>query len=210
MPQFPTTQQSLLVLAVAQALMFQSVQVQAADADRVVAQNGAEASVTGQLIETTGYGVSAMYADSGGKIQSSDMAVTTSGLSAHGVQVHGFGSEFNSSGELSISTTGDGSIGLVATYGGKATVEKIDVATSGDFAAGVFAGSGEVSLGSGSIMTKGEGSAGIWSYMGRVNGAGLQIKTLGKEAVGLQAWRHPAFDQGTFIDLSASAVSTRR
>lgn len=208
MPQLPATQKTLLVLAITQALLFQSSHLQAADADRVVAQKGAEVSVEDQLIDTTGDRVSAMYAGSGGKIQSSDMAVTTSGRGAYGVQVHGAGSEFNASGELVISTTGEGSAGLAATSDGKATVEKITVVTSGDFSAGVFAGNGEVNLGSGAITTKGEGSVGIWSYMGRVNGTALHIQTLGHAAVGLQAGRHSSFNQETFIDLSASSVYT--
>ena len=205
MPQFQLARRSILAIGVSQA-MFLSGMTVAADHEPVLVEEGAEVLIQGQHIETTDDALAAMTALTGGKINASDMSLATSGRGAYGVRVHGFGSEFNSSGELAISTSGVGAIGLVAAADGKATVEKINVMTSGDASVGVFAGYADVKLGSGSITTKGQDSAGLWSYMGRIEGSNLLISTEGDRSVGIQAWA-----QGTSpgsADIGASTVTT--
>ena len=205
MPQFQLARRSILAIGVSQA-MFLSGMTVAADHEPVLVEEGAEVLIQGQHIETLDDALAAMTALTGGKINASDMSLATSGRGAYGVRVHGFGSEFNSSGELAISTSGVSAIGLVATADGKATVEKINVMTSGDASVGVFAGYADVKLGSGSITTKGQDSAGLWSCMGRIEGSNLLISTEGDRSVGIQAWA-----QGTFpgsADIGASTVTT--
>ena len=202
MPHFPLSRQSALMLAVSQALLFSCVQVQAADADAVIAQS-ANITISDRHIETTGDGVAAMNADSGGKIEASGVSATTSGKLAHGVLVYGFGSQFNGTDELTVTTSGEGAAGLKVHIDGKASVEKVKIATSGQTAHGVDADSlVTINLGGGSITTTGDKSYGIRGWNGIVNGNDLAIRTEGAGAIGILAV------SGSAIDLRASSINT--
>jgi len=229
MPQFLLLRKSYLALAVSQALLLSSVHVQAADEDRIIVGNGTEISIDDKDIETTGDGTDAMlvttdgkinarnmnlatsgdfaygiYLNSGGKVTAENTHVTTSGDRSYGVYLHDLGSEFRSTGELAITTTGEGSTGLRARTDAKAIAEKITVLTSGKSAFGVEALSGgEVSLGSGSISTKGDRSIAVYAHhQGKVDGANLVIATEGSGSHAVVA------SKVAVIDLRGSLLTT--
>jgi outer membrane autotransporter protein len=204
LPNFRLSRQSLLMLAVSQALLLSSGHLLAADSDQVLAEDGAEISINDREIETTGDGVSAIHARTGGKIQASNISVSTSGNAAYGVLVHGHGSELISTGRLSINTSGDGATGLRVGYYGQADVLRADIVTHGKNASGVYAFSeGKINLRGGSITTLGDGSAAIlgWQY-GEVVGRDLDISTTGNASHGVKAQSKAS------IDLSGSNVHT--
>lgn len=204
MPNFLLNRQHLLMLAISQALLLSSGNLLAGDSDQVLAEDGAEISVNDREIETSGAGVPAIYARTGGKIQASNMSVATSGKDAFGVLVHGHGSELISTGRLSISTSGDGATGLRVGYYGLADLQRTDIVTSGNGASGLYAFSdGKVNLKGGSITTRGDLSAGImgWQY-GTVVGRNLVISTEGNSSYGVHAVNKAS------IDLSGSSITT--
>lgn len=204
MSQFLLSRQSILALAVSQALLFSSVQAFAADEDQVSAKDGEEVTVSDRKVETTGDGVQGMYAAKGGKIQSADMAVATSGKDAYGVLVRGQGSTFQSRGELEIETSGDGATGLRVGVSAIADVEKVTVVTSGNDAAGIYAFSdGVIKLGGASVTTTGDNSVGILGWqLSTVEGTNLQVRTEGYRSAGV------AGQSGAFIDLKGSSIVT--
>lgn len=204
MPPFPLNCRAICLLAAIAAPLLSSEHLWAGDADQILAQDGAEVSVQGREIDTTGDGVSAMSARTGGKIQASNMVVSTSGKGADGVSVHGPGSELISTGALSISTSGEGAVGLRVGYYGQAQVLRADILTQGESAAGVFASSaGKIDLGGGSITTLGDHSAGILGWQqSTVAGSNLVINTQGNHSHGLNTL------SGASIDLSASRITT--
>lgn len=204
MPNFRLNRQSLLMLAVSQALLLSSGYLLAADSDQVLAEDGAEISVNDREVETTGDGVSAIHARTAGKIQASNMNVSTFGKGAYGVLVHGHGSELISTGGLFISTSGDGATGLRVGDYGQADVLRADIVTTGKDSSGVYAfSSGKINLGGGSITTLGDRSDGVLAWQkSSVVGRSLVINTEGNASFGVRAL------SGAAVDLSASSITT--
>lgn len=204
MPQFPLTRQSLLMLAVSQPLLFSSVQLQAADDDRVVAQNGTHVSVSDMDIETTGDAVYGLVAESGAIVNAHNMSLGTSGGFSFGAFINGYDSKLNATGDLAITTSGENSAGLLVGNYAKADVEKIDVVTVGESAFGLFvASNAQLNLGSGSITTRGDDSIGIRGWQrGEFKGANLVINTEGNRAFGVRALTEAS------VNLRGSSIST--
>lgn len=204
MPQSPLTRQSLLVLAVSQPLLFSSAQIQAADDDRVVAENGAQVSVSDRGIETTGYAMFGLAAETGGKVDAHNMSLVTSGVYSFGVFVGGQDSKFNSTGDLAITTWGEHALGMYAYDYAKADVEKAHVVTMGDGAFGIqLLRYSQFNLGSASITTKGDGSHGIMNWLrSEFKGADLAISTEGNGAFGVRALSEAS------VNLSRSSINT--
>lgn len=204
MPQSPLTRQSLLVLAVSQPLLFSSAQIQAADDDRVVAENGAQVSVSDRGIETTGYAMFGLAAETGGKVDAHNMSLVTSGVYSFGVFVGGQDSKFNSTGDLAITTWGEHALGMYAYDYAKADVEKAHVVTMGDGAFGIqLLRYSQFNLGSASITTKGDGSHGIMNWLrSEFKGANLAISTEGNGAFGVRALSEAS------VNLSRSSINT--
>lgn len=204
MPQSPLTRQSLLVLAVSQPLLFSSAQLQAADDDRVVAENGAQVSVSDRGIETTGYAMFGLAAETGGKVDAHNMSLVTSGVYSFGVFVGGQDSKFNSTGDLAITTWGEHALGMYAYDYAKADVEKAHVVTMGDGAFGIqLLRYSQFNLGSASITTKGDGSHGIMNWLrSEFKGANLAINTEGNGAFGVRALSEAS------VNLSRSSINT--
>ena len=145
-----------------------------------------------------------LVAETGGKIDAHNMSLVTSGEFSYGVLVNGHDSEFNATGDLAITTSGENAVGLMAGNYAKADVEKAHVLTMGEGAFGVLVTSNaQLNLGAGSITTKGDGSTGIMNWQrSAFKGANLVVNTEGNRAIGVRALSEAS------VNLSRSSIST--
>lgn len=117
-------------------------------------------------------------------------SVTTSGDLSAGIVAGSLNGDANV-GALSVSTTGEGSAGILALSGGDANVLAGEVTTTGDYSAGILAASinGDANVLAGEVMTAGDYSAGIvaGSYGGDANAAAVSVSTTGDYSAGILA-----------------------
>ena len=115
-----------------------------------------------------------------GEIIGTNLTIVTSGRMAAGAESDNGGSIQLRGG--SISTSSDGSFGLIATNGANVTAEAITVNTAGVNAYGAFARTnGTVNLSPGTVInTSGNGSYGLFALSGgSIVGNGISIATTG-------------------------------
>ncbi|WP_439892298.1 autotransporter outer membrane beta-barrel domain-containing protein [Ralstonia sp. 25C] len=150
--------------------------------------SGATLTAAKTTVRTSGQGAVGAYALLG-QMALSDVAITTSGTSAHGAAVDN-ASQMSVTGGT-IKTTGDGSLGLYATGASAMTADGVDIETTGAGSTGASAQLGSrLYMKEGTVTTTGARATGLLS-VGRAgeNGAlliadGVAVTTSGENANG--------------------------
>ncbi|HEX3380043.1 MAG TPA: autotransporter outer membrane beta-barrel domain-containing protein [Paraburkholderia sp.] len=130
---------------------------------------GANLSATGTVVTTTGTYSSAAYNQAGGLMTLDDVSLTTTGANAHGVQIgsrgvigDGSSSDIVNMANSTVTTTGAGSNGLLASDNATLNGTNVTVSTSGASSYGAAAEFGaQMQLQGGSVTTTGDGAAGL-------------------------------------------------
>jgi outer membrane autotransporter protein len=169
----------------------------------------AQSEIVDQTLETSGFGMHAVYAVGGDSLIATNVDASTLGNNAFGAYAGGKNSHvtYNSG---SITTAGIASHGLAAMSGGRIDATSLTIHTVGDFARGAFVAGGvddtlsELTLRHSSIRTEGVGAAGLAVTDNAQLGAyQTRISTTGEGAQALHV-----FNGGT-LDIQASDVHTR-
>ena len=158
-----------------QTVQSQTVTSSSADQNAVLVQNGAMLTIAGSQIIKTGDTSSAdqsnftglnagILAAAKGRIQLTDTEIRTDADGANAVFATGKGSHITVK-NIRITTSGNSSRGLDATYDGTIEAEQADITTRGAHCAGLATdrGEGTVTLKGGTIRTAGDGSPVIYS-----------------------------------------------
>ena len=162
------------------------------------AENSATINLTDASVATSGAGTSGVEALSGGTANLLGVAVSTTGSDAPAVVVNGVGSLATLSGANSLTTTGDGSIGLYALGGGVIDATGPTTISTGNTSAstglsafGVNAdGAGSIiNLAATTVTTLGTNAYGFYASNGGTISApdAPSITTSGNGAIGLYA-----------------------
>ena len=120
---------------------------------------------------------SAVVAADGGHISIAGGSIVTSGLGANGVFAGGRTSMIDLK-ELSIGTTGDGSLGVVANSGGTVVLHNVDIRTGGanSPALAIEQDGGSIVATGGSLLAEGDEAPALYTQ-GTVNLSGTTAKT---------------------------------
>ena len=185
--------------------------------------SGSGSSITAGAasIATAGASATGLQADADGLVTLNGGSVTTSGSASPAVAASGVGSTVTLNGASSLSTAGNGSIGLYALGGGVINaLGQTTIATSGTTSAstglnayGVNAdGVGsQINLAATTITTTGEGAAGLYASdaMGAGHGGAIAVSgPLGVVTAGASAYGAWAQGAGSTIALNGPSAFT--
>jgi hypothetical protein len=150
--------------------------------DSVVTSTGDSSSIE----NSSNFGLNAAVLSARSKIKMTGGSVTTAGAGANAVYSTGTGSSITLS-KTTISATGEGAHGVIASAGGTITLADLDIATSGAQASAVATdkGGGTITVTGGTITTAGEKSPVIFST-GTIKVTGATMTATGAEAAAIE------------------------
>lgn len=156
--------------------------------DRVLAENGAHVDVRDRYIATSGHAETAIIARTGGSVSAQNITIATSANDSLGLHVRHAGSLVDSRRGFNVSTSGNGSTGVLVSEQGAAIFDTLDIRTTGASARGVnLLSGGSLTLGGGRISTLGAGGHGMMTLGGNASlmAENLSVDTQGNFAFGV-------------------------
>ncbi|WP_249194394.1 autotransporter outer membrane beta-barrel domain-containing protein [Burkholderia cenocepacia] len=172
-------------------------------------RNGAGASAERSSIDTDGdYAHGAYVYGAGGRLRISDSVIVTRGKESSGIAANGAPGGTIDVADTLIRTSGLLATGLSISYDGvRATLERTDIRTDGDYASGLYLPSvAAVAFDDSHLETTGEAAVGIDTRAGAVALARTRVVTHGTSAHGLYASKEYA--DTPVIDATDTHVTT--
>ncbi|NTZ08009.1 autotransporter outer membrane beta-barrel domain-containing protein [Burkholderia metallica] len=172
-------------------------------------RNGAGASAERSSVDTDGdYAHGAYVYGAAGRLRISDSVIVTRGKESSGIAANGAPGGTIDVADTLIRTSGVLATGLSISYDGvRATLERTDIRTDGDYASGLFLPSvAAVAFGDSHLETAGEAAVGIDTRAGTVVLARTRVVTHGTSAHGLYASKEYA--DTPVVDATDTHVTT--